>query len=494
MKMVKSLLLGSAAGVVAVAGAQAADLPVKAKAVEYVKICSLYGAGFYYIPGTDICMKVGGYIRFQENFANGGASTSNGPTEGTGGRNTRTDSQDWIMRTRAVATFDTRQQTQYGVLRTYLLMGFQQDSTSAPTTAPAVYITRGFIQIAGFTFGKATSYFDFFPRAAIAYNAGTIFSADTGDSGQMLAAYTAQFGGGVSASIAAENSQRKGTLGLTAGFTTPFAAPTAFSNLGEAGTVGTVTGNPDIVANLRWDGAWGAFQLAGALHDASGGYYGGGGTGTENLGHPSNKWGYAISPGLRINAPMIGPGDYFVINYAYTVGAPQLAASGNSNFKLITNGGSVGFGLLADGVFGGASSAAANASNVELQTAWSTAVAYEHFWTPALQTSLYGSYLKTSWSGTANNILCTGSATTPATVGCDPSFSMWNIGSRTQWNVVKGLYVGLDVVYSKLKTSTVPGGTVTTVAAAGAVPASTYNVSDQSAWNFAFRVHRDIVP
>src|SRR6185437_3910931 len=52
MKMVKSLLLGTAAGLVAIAGAQAADLPVKAKPVQYVKICSLYGAGFYYIPGT----------------------------------------------------------------------------------------------------------------------------------------------------------------------------------------------------------------------------------------------------------------------------------------------------------------------------------------------------------------------------------------------------------------------------------------------------------
>ena len=51
MKLVKSLLLGSAAGLIAVGGAQAADLPVKAKAVEYVKICSLYGAGFYYMPG-----------------------------------------------------------------------------------------------------------------------------------------------------------------------------------------------------------------------------------------------------------------------------------------------------------------------------------------------------------------------------------------------------------------------------------------------------------
>jgi hypothetical protein len=52
MKMVKSLLLGTAAGLIAVGGAQAADLPVKAKAVEYVKICSLYGVGFYYIPGS----------------------------------------------------------------------------------------------------------------------------------------------------------------------------------------------------------------------------------------------------------------------------------------------------------------------------------------------------------------------------------------------------------------------------------------------------------
>ena len=73
MKMVKSLLLGSAAGLVAVAGAQAADLPVKAKPVQYVKICSLYGAGFYYIPGTDTCLKVGGYVRAETNIQMGGS-------------------------------------------------------------------------------------------------------------------------------------------------------------------------------------------------------------------------------------------------------------------------------------------------------------------------------------------------------------------------------------------------------------------------------------
>src|SRR6266850_752410 len=57
----RTLILGSAAGLMALSGAQAADLPVKAKAVEYVRICSLYGAGFFYIPGTDTCIKFGGF-------------------------------------------------------------------------------------------------------------------------------------------------------------------------------------------------------------------------------------------------------------------------------------------------------------------------------------------------------------------------------------------------------------------------------------------------
>jgi Na+/H+ antiporter NhaD/arsenite permease-like protein len=57
----RTLILGSAAGLIAMsAAAQAADLPVKAKAVEYVRVCSLYGAGFFYIPGTDTCIKIGG--------------------------------------------------------------------------------------------------------------------------------------------------------------------------------------------------------------------------------------------------------------------------------------------------------------------------------------------------------------------------------------------------------------------------------------------------
>jgi hypothetical protein len=76
MKTARTLILSSAAGLIALSGgAQAADLPVKAKAVEYVRICSLYGAGFFYIPGTDTCIKIGGYLRVDTTF-NGGAHGS----------------------------------------------------------------------------------------------------------------------------------------------------------------------------------------------------------------------------------------------------------------------------------------------------------------------------------------------------------------------------------------------------------------------------------
>jgi hypothetical protein len=142
MKMVKSLLLGGAAGLVAAAGAQAADLPVKAKPVEYVKVCSLYGAGFYYIPGTDICMKIGAYVRYQVNTGQG-QSISFGPFFTTSGENTRNSNVDVNQRVRALATFDTRQQTAYGTLRTYMILGYTHDTNAvAIGPGPGVYFNR----------------------------------------------------------------------------------------------------------------------------------------------------------------------------------------------------------------------------------------------------------------------------------------------------------------------------------------------------------------
>ena len=122
MNMIKSLVLGSAAGLVAMSGAQAADLPVKAKAVEYVRICSLYGAGFFYIPGTDTCIKLGGYLRVDTTF-NG--DIYGGPAwRGDLGQGNRY--RDYFSsRSRMALTVDTRTATEYGVVRTFGRANFQ---------------------------------------------------------------------------------------------------------------------------------------------------------------------------------------------------------------------------------------------------------------------------------------------------------------------------------------------------------------------------------
>src|SRR6266436_1497231 len=116
MKAMRALILCSAASLVAIGGAQAADLPVKAKAVEYVRICSLYGAGFFFIPGTDTCIKLGGYLRVDTTF-NGGIHGTPAWSGDIGQQNRYRDY--YASRSRMALTVDTRTATEYGVVRTF---------------------------------------------------------------------------------------------------------------------------------------------------------------------------------------------------------------------------------------------------------------------------------------------------------------------------------------------------------------------------------------
>jgi hypothetical protein len=472
---------------------------------EYVKVCSLYGAGFYYIPGTDICMKIGGYIRFQESF--GSTNITTGPFgSGGGALNNREASSDQTYRSRAIATFDTRQQTPYGTLRTYLVLGATSDSASqtvaglpsSPINGNSVglYANRAFIQIAGFTFGKASSYFDFISSAAVAYNAGHLYTPDTGDGGAIVAAYTAQFGNGVSATISAEQARRKGLDYLGAVITGGGGASFAGADLSGTGI------HQDIVGNIRIDQAWGSAQVSAAIHDASASYYGSTPAGAastlvETNGQPGDKWGWAVSGGLRLNAPMIGPGDYFQGSFTYTEGALGYASITPASM-LVSNGASVGSLTMNDGGFTGTST---TAGIYELTTAFSVFASYEHFWTPSLRTSIYGSWIDISRSDALNNAMCASglyNAANAATraAGCDLDASAWNIGSRSQWDIIKGLYVGLDVVYHKLNSQTFnAAGTATLAASATGKAAGTfYTTGDQDAVAVTWRIHRDIVP
>jgi Porin subfamily len=510
MKMVKSLLLGTAAGLVAVAGAQGAELPVKAAPVQYVKICTLYGDGFYYIPGTDICLKIGGYVR-GEYFYNYGSSGTLGPfqagTAATGsGYKDRFDGADFLMRSRAYAWFDSRQQTEYGTLRSYLQIGLNVDN-------PANNVfngNRAFIQFAGFTVGLAQSFYDFYSSPASSYFGPN--ASDTGDSGWKVFAYTAQYGNGFSATFSFEEPRNFGTAFPQAGiYNTQLGNFILGTN--TAGPDRAKTRFPDIVQNWRVDQAWGSAQLMVAAHDVSGGYYvnntavgpcttaatfAGTITGSEVCGHPADKVGWAVGGGSRFN---FQGGDYFQWQVNYTQGAVRYAAFTNAGGMSPTqfNGASLGYGLWTDGVF------STQTGDVQLTTVWGINAAYDHLWLPNFRTSIYGAWLRNEYGANANLAICRaqqllspGAITfTAAQVDagfCNNNFTWWQIGSRTQYNFTPWFYVGFDVIYQKLETAS-NGAVVTYTAATGtAKPTALYGITDQDNYGLRIRVHRDIVP
>ena len=508
MKMVKSLLLGTAAGLVAMSGAQAADLPVKAKPVQYVKICSLYGAGFYYIPGTDTCLKIGGWVR-QYLGVNSNNNLTNGPL-GTGELNTRAQNNGWAWKVRGYITADARTQTEWGTLRSYIAVGTNIQGTSGGQGAAGAAgvgtggfnANRAFVQLAGFTFGVAQSFYDLYPAPALSYYGGMINpSTDTGDGGQTVTAYTAQFGGGLSATLSLEAPR------TTAVYNTGLALPAANIISVPLGNSAISVRYPDVVANLRYDAPWGSAQVMGGIHDASGLYYGA----NTSTGNPTDAMGFFIGAGAKLFVPMAGPGDYFSFQVSYSQGAtgyecagctfagaavPSAQAAGPMYLQYNGGaGGNVGWGIVSDGVYGNLlGGPAVGLQNVQLTTVFGVNAGYEHFWTKRWQTSLYGTYMSTKYNAVANALLCQAELfSVVAFPGqCNNNFEYWNVGSRTQFNIDSQTYVGLDVIYTQLNqhNAAVPGFS----SGSGAQPVAVRSTTDQSAWIAEFRMHRNFYP
>jgi len=448
-----------------------------------VKICSLYGVGFYYIPGTDMCIKIGGWVRAEYAYGDNG-NFAWGWANGNFNNRT-TNNSTW--RARGYITADARSQTEYGTVRGYLAVGLSTNNVGFDGAANTFSANRAFIQWAGFTFGLAQSFFDFYSSPATSYW-GSFPASDTGDGGWMVGGYTAQFGNGLSATLAAE--MRRTTQIVQEvppalqGTITPGAFPT------NAGAYGGFQA-PDIVGNLRIDQAWGSAQIMGALHQINATYYTGTGTTPASLGsgHPDDKLGFAIGAGIKLNAPMIGQGDFLQVQVNYTEGALRyIFQTPNSNWGKM-DGASAGWGVLTDAVYGG-TIAAGTASELSLATAWNVNAAYDHFWNARWRTSLYGGYAAVSYDALGQSELC-GFGQAPVANGCDMNWQVWWLGSRTQWNVTKDFYLGLDVLYSKLQTALLSNTTAPLAVSTGGlgVPAT-----DVDNWQFRFRVHRDFYP
>ena len=193
---IKSLLLGSAAALVAVSGARAADavqVVAEPEPAEYVRVCDTYGTGYFYIPGTETCLRIGGYLRYDIGVGDGpyGGHTVTDHTDGT-------DNDTYHKRARFSLRTWTGSETELGTLSTYTETRFNYTDGQGTSTS----LNFAWIQLGGFRVGKDESAyvtFDGYAGSTIADDLIPYGPFDTN-----LVSYTFDAGNGFSALISLE--------------------------------------------------------------------------------------------------------------------------------------------------------------------------------------------------------------------------------------------------------------------------------------------------
>jgi hypothetical protein len=238
---IKSILLGSAAALVAVSGARAADavVMVEPEPVEYVRVCDVYGTGFFYIPGTETCLKIGGYVRMRieagDNASNNDADYGNvnspiatGLVFGAAGNDRAgfsNDDYNVSTRVRARLNFDAREETELGTLRAFARV----QATNRSGAGNGYEMDNAFIQLGGLTMGYKDSLF--------AERDGLFIDNDfsLGDFSQNVITYT-YAANGFSAALSLEDDASGDIV-------------------------------PDVVGQLAYEGAWGEAYVSGVYDE-----------------------------------------------------------------------------------------------------------------------------------------------------------------------------------------------------------------------------------
>ena len=478
MKVAKSLLLGTAAVLATVAGAQAADLPTrKAAPVQYVKICDAYGAGFFYIPGTETCLRVGGLVLAEVAVSNApdrlnlpaGLIAIGGPGVGPGAGFIPSASRDavaWAALGRI--ELDARTQSPWGTVRSFIRVDSYFGSGAVANTGALSALTpaatlgtlaarettvlnKGFIQFAGFTMGRIQSMFDFYADAAT-------YSGLRGSNQTVNGlAYTATFGGGFSATLAIEDEVSHRARG------------TVTSSLNPAGVAGTVlpptvnqflgTRMPDVVANLRVDQPWGSAQISGALHRVGSALY----SGAALVGIPamavlnkSDSLGFAVQGGIKFNLDMIAPGDNLWLQATYAKGAVGYTNGSNLAFvNGVYSSTNYGIGIARVSSGNGWQEGVTDGDCVwtyggtcDKSSAFSVVGAFTHYWTPSVKSWLAAAYYQVNYSGNSLNPLPQALALGINTFNSGlTNYKEFDLVGGLAWNPIRGFEIGAEVTW-----------------------------------------------
>ena len=442
-----------------------------------MKVCPAFGPGFYYIPGSDTCLKVGGNVWF-EYIGNQRFTAAN-------------DASGW--RTQVKVNLDARTNTEYGLLRTVVSPRFNSRigaSTEASGSAAREGLaydgtntggaqkqtqvnTVGYIQLGGLTVGRLGSFFgsSFYGASNVGYE-GT----DVRDEVDQVA-YTVALGNGMTLTAAVEEgsrSNRDGVFSMANGAAYVAAVPAYVSATGVGVSATAATGVavnyggvqiPDLVAKFAVDQAWGKIELSGMAHSIN--------YSTYQYTSASTEWGFGGQLAAKINLPMIGSGDYLFLNGIYASGINQLVwrnVTGDRNSQ-DTKG--LGIGRVAVGM----NDVVVDTTTGSTYQAKSYGFAGEfgHYFTPSVMAFVGGDYAKLDWAAAAR-----GTAGTTNT-SIDP-LSWYRVNAGVVWSPIKDFKIVPEVTYMHVSVATATNAAASTEGSAK---------KNESAWAGRVRVTRD---
>ena len=317
----KRFFLSSVAVFTVANGGHAADLPA-AEPVEYVHVCDAVGIGFFFLPGTDTCLKIDGYVRAEMHWVDGNSNSEESEAF-----------NNFTTRARGRARFDARTMTDLGLLRSFIEFRGTIGPTNSGGYSDGFNVTNAWLSLANdggaLTVGHVSSFYDFWSGNAT----DTRIGLDDPTTEVNALAYTFAIGNGVSASVSVEDKWfRRSGLAVGLATTGGSAATTSIPTLASAVTDVAELDNegqeiPDFVANIRVDQDWGLAQIMGTV-----GRVGGTGftAGTGATVPDDDKMGWAVGGGVL--AKELGPlkvvveGDYAegLVRYITTANGASL--------------------------------------------------------------------------------------------------------------------------------------------------------------------------
>ena len=340
------------------------------------------------------------------------------------------------MRARGYITADARNQTEYGTVRSYIAVGVSENDVGLNTAANQFSANRAFIQWAGFTFGRAQSFFDFYSVPATSYW-GAFPASDTGDPGWFIDGLH----GAIRQRLLGDDLAEERRVTQIIGMRVPGCncvlswyvhcdrwlrgsrvQVLAVATLVRAATVAsrlptlsaTCASTKHGVRPRSWAPCTRSICATTDTCAAR--------TADTGPAMRTDKLGWVVGAGLKLNTPWLfnwlgsGVGDYFQAQVNYTEGALRYVfQTPNTNWGKVNEWRSL-WCTERCGRRRHASGCRCCRPALNLTTAWNVNAAYEHFWSPRWRTSLYGGYAAVSYGSAANGTLCTaigGAGVTP---------------------------------------------------------------------------------